>query len=102
MLREQGRRLDAGVRTDDLVARFAGDEFLVLLNSIERREDAERVRANLEEILRKPLEVLSGGETLEVALSAAIGVAIYPEDGQDVDSLIRHADQQMYLHKRMS
>ena len=102
VLREQGRRLDAGVRTDDLVARFAGDEFLVLLNSIERREDAERVRANLEEILRKPLEVLSGGETLEVALSAAIGVAIYPEDGQDVDSLIRHADQQMYLHKRMS
>ena len=102
VLREQGRRLGAAVRTDDLVARFAGDEFLVLLNTIERREDAERVCANLDEILRKPLEVSTGSQVLEVSLSAAIGVAVYPEDGRDVDTLIRHADQQMYMRKRMN
>ena len=100
VLRELGRRLGATVRADDLVARFAGDEFLVLLDSIERREDAERVCATLEEVLRQPLEVLTGSKTLAPALGAAIGMAIYPEDGQDVDTLIRHADQQMYLRKR--
>ena len=100
VLRELGRRLGATVRADDLVARFAGDEFLVLLDSIERREDAERVCATLEEVLRQPLEVLTGSKTLAPALGAAIGMAIYPEDGQDVDTLIRHADQQMYMRKR--
>ena len=100
VLQELGRRLSAAVRADDLVARFAGDEFLVLLDSVERREDAERVCANLEELLRQPLEVLTGSSSLAPALGAAIGVAIYPEDGQDVDTLVRHADQAMYLRKR--
>ena len=100
VLQELGRRLSAAVRADDLVARFAGDEFLVMLDSVDRREDAECVGANLEELLRQPLEVLTGSKTLAPALGAAIGVAVYPEDGQDVDTLVRHADQQMYLRKR--
>jgi len=82
------------------VARYAGDEFLVMLDSIERREDAERVCANIEALLRQPLELLTGSSSLVPALGAAVGVAVYPEDGQDVDTLIRHADQQMYLRKR--
>ena len=102
VLQELGRRLAAAVRADDLVARFAGDEFLVMLDSVDRREDAERVCANLEELLRRPLEVLTGSATLAPALGAAIGVAMYPEDGQDVDTLVRHADQQMYLRKRVN
>ena len=102
VLQELGRRLAAAVRADDLVARFAGDEFLVLLDSVDRREDAERVGANLEELLRQPLEALTGSKTLAPALGAAIGVAVYPEDGQDVDTLVRHADQKMYLRKRVS
>ena len=100
VLRELGRRLSAVVRVGDLVARFAGDEFLVMLDSIERREDAERVRTNIENLLREPLEILTGSSELAPALGAAVGVAIYPDDGQDVDTLIRHADQQMYLRKR--
>jgi diguanylate cyclase (GGDEF)-like protein len=100
VLRELGARLAATVRAGDLVARFAGDEFLVLLDSIERREDAERVCAALEQALRQPLAVLTGSSALAPALGAAIGMAIYPEDGQDVDTLIRHADQQMYRRKR--
>ena len=102
VLQELGRRLSAAVRADDLVARFAGDEFLVMLDSVDRREDAERIVANLEEILRQPLPALTGSSTLAPALGAAIGVAVYPDDGQDVDTLIRHADQQMYLRKRVN
>ena len=101
VLQELGRRLAVAVRADDLVARFAGDEFLVLLDSIDRREDAQRVAANLEDLLRQPLAILTGSATLAPALGAAIGVAVYPEDGQDVDTLVRHADQQMYLRKRV-
>ena len=100
VLQELGRRLSAAVRGDDLVARFAGDEFLVLLDSVERREDAERVCVELEELLRRPLEVLTGSSSLAPSLGGSIGVAIYPEDGQDVETLIRHADQKMYLRKR--
>jgi len=100
VLQELARRLGAAVRAEDLVARYAGDEFLVMLDSIERREDAERVCANIEALLRQPLELLTGSSSLVPALGAAVGVAVYPEDGQDVDTLIRHADQQMYLRKR--
>ncbi len=100
VLQELARRLSAAVRAQDLVARFAGDEFLVLLDSIDRREDAERVRETLQEVLRQPLERLTGSTTLVPALGAAIGVAVYPEDGQDVDTLVRHADQHMYKRKR--
>jgi diguanylate cyclase (GGDEF)-like protein len=100
VLQELARRLSAAVRADDLVARFAGDEFLVLLDSIDRREDAERVREILEEVLRQPLERLTGSTTLVPALGAAIGVAVYPDDGQDVETLVRHADQHMYARKR--
>jgi len=100
VLQELAQRLSAAVRADDLVARFAGDEFLVLLDSIDRREDAERVCATLEEVLRQPLERLTGSSTLVPALGAAIGVAVYPEDGQDVETLLRHADQHMYTRKR--
>jgi len=102
VLRELGRRLAAAVRAGDLVARFAGDEFLVMLDSVERRDDAERIRAQIEELLRQPLEILTGSKALAPALGAAVGLAIYPEDGQDVDTLVRHADQQMYLRKRTS
>ena len=100
VLQELARRLSAAVRVEDLVARFAGDEFLVLLDSIDRREDAERVCATLEEVLRQPLERLTGSTSLVPALGAAIGVAVYPEDGQDVETLVRHADQHMYTRKR--
>ena len=101
VLQELAQRLAAAVRANDLVARFAGDEFLVMLDSVDRRDDAERVCANLEELLGQPLQALAGGGRPPRELGAAIGYAIYPEDGQDVDTLVRHADQRMYLRKRV-
>ena len=101
VLQELAARLAAAVRANDLVARFAGDEFLVMLDSVDRREDAARVCTNLEDLLGQPLQALAGVTPRAPAVGAAIGYAIYPEDGQDVDTLVRHADQQMYLRKRV-
>ncbi len=101
VLQELANRLAAAVGANDLVARFAGDEFLVMLDAVDRREEADRVRATLEALLRQPLQALSGATTQAPELGAAIGYAIYPADGQDVDTLVRHADQQMYLRKRV-
>ena len=101
VLQELAGRLAAAVRANDMVARFAGDEFLVMLDSVDRREDAARVCTNLEDLLGQPLQSLAGVAPRAPAVGAAIGYAIYPEDGQDVDTLVRHADQQMYLRKRV-
>jgi diguanylate cyclase (GGDEF)-like protein len=99
VLQELARRLAGAVRANDMVARYAGDEFLVMLDSVDRREDAERVCATLAELMAHPLGMLpADGERPE--LGASIGYALYPEDGQDVETLIRHADQQMYRRKR--
>ena len=99
VLQELARRLAGAVRANDIVARYAGDEFLVMLDSVDRREDAERVSETLAELMAHPLGMLPSDGT-QPKLGAAIGYALYPEDGQDVDTLIRHADQQMYLRKR--
>jgi diguanylate cyclase (GGDEF)-like protein len=99
VLREMGQRLRNGVRSSDMVARYAGDEFLVLIDAIDSRKDAEAVRRHLDEQLRKPLTSLPGAALMEASGGAAMGLALFPDDGQDVQTLIKHADAQMYRDK---
>ena len=95
-----GRRMRAGVRDTDIVARYAGDEFVILLDQIDYRRSAERLRVQLEGKLAEPIEVRNGEQVESVAGGASIGIAVYPDDGMDVDSLINHADAEMYRHKQ--
>lgn len=102
VLQELAQRLRQHTRAQDLVARFAGDEFVLLIDSVDNRRDAESVRQHLEQALRQPLHALAGLEpagATHTAEGAAIGLAICPDDGQDVDSLLRHADADMYRRK---
>ncbi len=77
------------------VARLGGDEFTVLLTDLSDTQVIERVAARLLDVLREPVQV---GE-YEVFVSGSIGAALYPRDGNDVDTLIRRADIAMYSVK---
>ena len=99
MLRELGQRIRGSVRATDMVARYAGDEFLVLINEIDSRADAEQIRTMIEERLREPVPWLSAAEAALARTGASIGLAMYPTDGRDVEALIHFADQDMYRRK---
>lgn len=90
------RRLEASVRQSDTVSRHGGDEFLVLLGKVSSAGDARQVVEKMLATLAEPADV--GGHLLR--LRASVGVAVYPEDGADADTLIRHADGAMYRAKR--
>jgi len=93
-LKEVGQRLRAGVRIGDIVARHGGDEFLLLLESVENRADAESARAHLEAALRAPLDSVDGH-----AAAASFGIALYPDDGQDTETLLKHAGADLLARK---
>lgn len=98
VLRELGDRMLAALREGDVVARWAGDEFLVMLDSVDSPADGHAVSAKLHEAFRAPLRCLP--EEAAVVLDASIGIAVYPDDAQDVDTLVQRADEDMYRRKR--
>jgi diguanylate cyclase (GGDEF)-like protein len=91
------RRLESVVRDSDTVSRHGGDEFLVLLSEVLQPSDAALVASKIIAALAAPARV--GDDDLR--LSASIGIAIYPGDGEDAASLIDRADAAMYRCKRL-
>ncbi|QJI38586.1 MULTISPECIES: sensor domain-containing diguanylate cyclase [unclassified Pseudomonas] len=91
------RRLEGCVRESDLVARMGGDEFTVLLTDI---QSPEAVSAKVQQILTVMAQPLSAEFGAVKMPSCSIGVAFYPADGADADSLLSHADGEMYRVKR--
>ena len=96
VLRDVSARLRGVLRTEDTVARFGGDEFVVLVERAENIDDARRVAHKLLDVF--PVAVESGDHRLTV--SASIGISLYPDDGRTVEALVDAADQAMYLAKR--
>lgn len=94
VLQSVGERLVSATRGGDTVARVGGDEFLVLLANNDEGE-AERVARNLLERLSAPLPL----DRDELYITTSIGVALFPADGDDAETLIRHADGAMYRVK---
>jgi diguanylate cyclase (GGDEF)-like protein/PAS domain S-box-containing protein len=97
LLRAVAQRMRASVRAEDTVARFGGDEFLVVLEDVERSEHVGRIAGKLLYAIAQPLS-LAG---TEVAISGSIGISFYPDDGASRDDLIRAADTAMYAAKEM-
>ncbi len=95
LLVEMAVRLNDVVRASDVVARLGGDEFVVLLNEINGSEQAVAVAGNLLSAFGKAL-VLNGHEC---RITASIGIAMFPADGDDEQTLMKNADIAMYLAK---
>ena len=95
VLQEVARRLRAGVREDDTVSRQGGDEFVVLLVRLADARDAARVAGKLIESIEQPIEV----DGHELAVSASIGIALFPQDGRDIDTVTKRADEALYHAK---
>jgi diguanylate cyclase (GGDEF)-like protein/PAS domain S-box-containing protein len=96
LLQEVARRLTRCVRESDTVGRMGGDEYTVLLDGIKQFEDAAIVMGKILAALSEPYELAKA--TLRIVPS--IGVAVYPENGEDRAELIRYADNAMYQVKR--
>jgi diguanylate cyclase (GGDEF)-like protein len=95
LLRVIAGRLKKCVRQSDTVARFGGDEFLLLISNLVRENDIVKVAEKIMKLFRKPF-VLKGQEFY---VTASAGIAMYPADGTDTDELIKNADIAMYSAK---
>ncbi len=90
------KRLRAAVRGSDTVARYAGDEFTLILRHIVLREDVLRIAEKLVRAMEAPLTLDDGSE---LRITASIGISFYPDDASDAESLVKHADVAMYNAK---
>ncbi|QID18915.1 EAL domain-containing protein [Nitrogeniibacter mangrovi] len=95
LLKGVARRLEDCVRDSDSVARQAGDEFLILLPDLEDGGRAGQVAAKILSALSAPVAV----EGRHIAISASIGIALFPTDARDADTLLAHADTALYHAK---
>jgi diguanylate cyclase (GGDEF)-like protein/PAS domain S-box-containing protein len=94
LLHQVAARLLSTVREEDTVARMGGDEFTFLLEEVSSR-GAAKIAENCIRTLKQPFEL---GDR-EIYLSGSVGISLYPEDGEDVDTLVRNADAAMYKAK---
>jgi diguanylate cyclase (GGDEF)-like protein len=98
VLVEIAQRLRKCLRENDTVARTGGDEFVLLLDGLERAEECDVVMTRLLHDVTQPIRLGADKEAL-ATVSASIGLTLFPQDGADAEVLLRHADQAMYQAK---
>jgi len=96
LLQEVAHRLSSSVRREDTVARMGGDEFTVILRNIPARDMLEQIGNKLLHAINEPVSV--GDETFHVG--ASIGISCFPEDAEDIETLVAAADEAMYEAKQ--
>ena len=95
VLRDVAARLDAGMRDGDTLCRYSGDEFIIVLNDIVALDDVAAFANRVLATLSSPYVV----DGREVTTTASIGISVYPNDGKDMETLVRQADVAMYQAK---
>ncbi|MEO8248260.1 MAG: diguanylate cyclase [Burkholderiales bacterium] len=96
---EVGDRLKAMVRSSDSVARYAGDEFAILVRDIDGRAALKAIREQIRNGLAGPLQCLDPADAAAIELGSSVGEAFFPGDGDNPAALIAHADRDMYAAK---
>jgi diguanylate cyclase (GGDEF)-like protein len=96
LLKIVARRLESVVREEDTVARVGGDEFMIALWQVANASDVATVAAKLVDIVSQPYAI----DDHRVAVTTSAGVGIYPDHGENADSLMKSADDALYEAKR--
>ncbi len=96
LLKQVAQRLTGAVRADDTVARMGGDEFTFVLHEVQDAADAAKTAERVLSTIAQPFEL--AGRNYNV--SGSIGISLYPQDGEDVETLVRNADAAMYRAKQ--
>ena len=91
------QRLKKSLRESDFISRWGGDEFVVILENLSSASEAAIVMTNVINTLKEPMYIQSH----HLITTASIGIALFPENGEDANTLIKHADSAMYLAKDM-
>ncbi len=89
-------RLKSKIRKVDTIARTGGEEFMAVVSGLNNVLDSEKVAASLLRVFEAPLELTIG----QIGVTVSIGVAVYPDDGQDAETLRRQSDEALYRAKR--
>jgi diguanylate cyclase (GGDEF)-like protein/PAS domain S-box-containing protein len=97
LLQAVAARIAACVRESDTVARLGGDEFTILLPRLNRSQDVAPIAGKIIEAVRYPFHI----EGREFYITTSIGISVYPEDGDDAETLIKNADTAMYQAKEL-
>lgn len=95
LLQSVSHRLEGCLRKGDTLARFGGDEFAVILPNVNQEDDARIIAEKILEVLKEPLRI----EEHDLYVTSSIGIALYPESGRTIESLIASADLAMYSVK---
>lgn len=96
LLKQAAERMQQAIRADDTLARLGGDEFVLLLEDDSNAHHAVIVAHKLLQIFNRPMFI----DDHALTVTASIGIALFPHDGKDVDTLIKHADLAMYQAKQ--
>ncbi len=96
VLQELARRISVTLRPTDMACRLGGDEFVVLLEKIKSVQGAVKVAKKIIQLLSTPLKI----NDITCQLGCSIGISIYPMDGDDPDTILRHGDVAMYAAKK--
>lgn len=95
MLKIAAQRLTTCIRAEDTVARHGGDEFVIILNELTNQHDACQVAQKIINIFSKPFEIRNH----QFFIGVSIGIAVFPNDGEDAETLLKNADVAMYRVK---
>jgi diguanylate cyclase (GGDEF)-like protein len=95
LLKITAERIRSVLRAEDTVARIGGDEFVIMIPDLRSPEDTGKIARKLNSVVREPFRALNH----DLIVTSSIGIAVYPEDGEDARTLLKNADAAMYQAK---